>query len=209
MYLSAVFSISLVLPYTDPALPNLYDPRPTTGNLSPFVIAIKAAGFDVLPGIVSVAILFASWSTTNTTLFVASRTLYGMAVKLEPENYPTLSLLRRTTHGGVPLAAILASCVFTPLVYLQCGGSDPQKLLAVFSQVETVACLIVWFCQCLAFIRFYDGWAPRPRATRAPRLTRAGCRSTARATTAAAPTTRTAPSASPRSRTWASPAAAA
>lgn len=158
LYIAAVFSVSLVIPYTDPNLLNLYDPRPATGHLSPFVIAIRNSGIQVLPGFVSAALLFASWSTTNTTLFVASRSLYGMAVKLDHENHRYLSILRRTTQSGVPVPAILASCIFSPLAYLQCGGSNPQKLLSVFSQVETVACLIVWFCQCLAFIRFYNGY---------------------------------------------------
>jgi amino acid transporter len=150
-----------VVPYTDPDLLNLYDLRPATGHLSPFVIAIKNAGMDFLPGFVSAAILFASWSTVNTSLFVASRTLYGMAVKLDPSDYPRLSVFRQTTRNGVPLPAIFASCIFAPLAYLQCGGDNPQKLLLVFSQVETVTCLIVWMCQCLAFIRFYNG-SPTP-----------------------------------------------
>ncbi|KAF8534540.1 amino acid permease/ SLC12A domain-containing protein [Trichophaea hybrida] len=157
LYVAAVFFVSLVVPYTDPNLLNLYDHRPTTGHLSPFVIAVKNAGMDFLPGFVSAAILFASWSTVNTSLFVASRTLYGMAVKLDPSDYPRLSVFRQTTKNGVPLPAIFASCIFAPLAYLQCAGENPQKLLSVFSQVETVTCLIVWMCQCLAFIRFYNG----------------------------------------------------
>ncbi|KAI5776456.1 amino acid permease-domain-containing protein [Geopyxis carbonaria] len=157
LYVSAVFFVSLNVPYTDAGLLNLYDQRPTTGNLSPFVIAIKNAGIDVLPGFINAALLFASWSTTNSSVFVASRTLYGMATKLDPAEYRYLSILGRTTRKGVPMTAIFASCIFAPLAYLQCGGKDPQELLSVFSQVETVACLIVWMCQCLAFIRFYNG----------------------------------------------------
>jgi amino acid transporter len=157
VYLASIFFVSLVVPFTEPGLLDLYDPRPTTGHLSPFVIAIKNAGIEFLPGFISAAILFASWSTVNTSLFVASRTIYGMAVKVDPIRYPRLAVLRQTTQKGVPLMAIFASCIFAPLAYLQCAGGNPQKLLSVFSQVETVLCLIVWAIICLAFIRFYNG----------------------------------------------------
>jgi amino acid transporter len=65
--------------------------------------------------------------------------------------------MARTTPKGVPMIAIFVSCIFAPLAYLQCGGSNPQKLLSIFSQVETVAIVIVWMCQCIAFLRFYSG----------------------------------------------------
>jgi len=123
------------------------------------VIAIRNAGIDFLPGFVSAALVFANMSTANTSLFVASRTLYGIAVKLDHHNHPLLSVFRHTTKAGVPVAAIFASCIFAPLAYLQCGGGNAQELLGVFSQIETLACLIVWLCQCLAFIRFYNGFA--------------------------------------------------
>ncbi|KAI5840897.1 amino acid permease/ SLC12A domain-containing protein [Tricharina praecox] len=169
LYLAAIFSVSLAVPYTDGGLSNLFDPRNATGDLSPFVIAIKNAGITFLPGFVSAALIFANMSTANTSLFVASRTLYGMAVKLDHDTHPVLSVFRHTTKNGVPLAAIFASCIFAPLAYLQCGGGNAQELLGVFSQIETVACLIVWLCQCLAFIRFYHGLqtgtAPYDRAS--------------------------------------------
>lgn len=169
LYLAAIFFVSLVVPYTDRGLSNLFDPRSETGELSPFVIAIRNAGIDFLPGFVSAALVFANMSTANTSLFVASRTLYGIAVKLDHHNHPLLSVFRHTTKAGVPVAAIFASCIFAPLAYLQCGGGNAQELLGVFSQIETLACLIVWLCQCLAFIRFFNGLqtgsAPYDRAS--------------------------------------------
>jgi amino acid transporter len=158
IYLASIFTVSLNVPYDNPFLQNLYDKRPSTGQLSPFIIAVENAGIEVLPGFLKAAFLFVSWSTTNTELFVASRTLYGMATKLDPVDYPNLSVLSRTTRKGVPMTAIFASCIFAPLAYLQCAGRKPAVLLGVFSQVETVACLIVWMCQCISFIRFYNGY---------------------------------------------------
>ncbi|KAI5814191.1 amino acid permease/ SLC12A domain-containing protein [Pyronema omphalodes] len=157
VYLSSIFFVSLVVPFTDPGLLDLYDPRQTTSDFSPFIIAIRNAGIEFLPGFISATIFFATWSTINTSLFVASRTIYGMAVKVDPIRYPRLAILSQTTQKGVPLMAIFASCIFSPLAYLQCAGTNPQKLLIIFSQVETVLCLIVWAIICLAFIRFYNG----------------------------------------------------
>lgn len=158
LYVAAIFFVSINVPYTSSGLKDLYDTRPTTAKISPFIVAVENAGISFLPGFINAAMLFASWSTTNTELFVASRTLYGMAARLDEHDHPYLTIFKRTTKNGVPMVAIFASAIFAPLAYLQCGGSSPQKLLDVLSQMETVACLFVWACQCGAFIRFYYGW---------------------------------------------------
>lgn len=158
LYAAAVFSVSLNVPHTDCFLQDIFhNTRAPTGQVSPFIIAIKNAGIDFLPGFVNAALLFATWSTTNTELYVASRTLYGMAARLDPETHPYLSIFGRTTKNGVPMTAIFASCSLAPLAYLQVNKSDPSTLLSIFSQISTVGCLIVWMCQCIAFIRFYNG----------------------------------------------------
>ena len=158
LYLAAVFSVSLNVPHTDCNLQSIFgDTRPTTGRLSPFIIAISNAGIDFLPGFVAACLVFCSWSTTNTQLYVASRTLYGMAARLDLDTHPYATIFSRTTKNGVPMTAIFASCALTPLAFLQLGGRDPQTLLTIFSQITTVGCLIVWMCQCIAFIRFYNG----------------------------------------------------
>lgn len=158
LYVAAIFFVSINVPYTSSGLKDLYDTRPTTAKISPFIVAVENAGISFLPGFINAAMLFASWSTTNTELFVASRTLYGMAARLDEHDHPYLTIFKRTTKNGVPMMGIFASAIFAPLAYLQCGGSSPQKLLDVLSQMETVACLFVWACQCGAFIRFYYGW---------------------------------------------------
>jgi amino acid transporter len=158
LYLAAIFSVSLNVPYTDC---NLYDPfinsDKTTGRFSPFIIAIKNAGFDFPLGFVNACFVFANWSVINTELYVASRTLYGMAARLDPEAHPYLSIFSRTTKSGVPMTAIFGSMVLAPLAYLQLGGNDSLNLLTIFTQVTIVGCLIVWMCQCISFIRFYNG----------------------------------------------------
>jgi amino acid transporter len=71
LYVSCVFFVSLNVPYTNEKLPSLS--HQTAAENSPFVIAIRSAGIDVLPGFISGAMLFSSWSTCLTSLFVASR----------------------------------------------------------------------------------------------------------------------------------------
>lgn len=136
LYLAAIFFVSLNVPYSEWQL----SPSAAPSRSSPFIIAIKEAGIKVLPGFVNGAMLFASWSTTNTQLFVASRTLYGMAARVSAETHPWLSVLSRTTKQGVPMTAIFVSCIFTPLAYLQCGKQSAKD---VSSGPYAIALLVI------------------------------------------------------------------
>jgi yeast amino acid transporter len=82
------------------------------------VIGIKNAGIPVLDSIVNAVIITSAWSSGNSFLYLSSRSLYSLAVS---GNAPRI--FKSCTKKGVPYAAVMASCIFLPLAYLNCASS--------------------------------------------------------------------------------------
>lgn len=128
LYLLCMLSQSLNIDWEHDHLPILYgtirgtDNRENKDPENPFsqtlaIIAIFEWGKKELAGVLNGAIIFSVLSASNTTLYVASRTLYGMAWRVREESVSKDSVLgailgmvatvdRRT---GVPLHALILS----------------------------------------------------------------------------------------------------
>ena len=70
----------MIVPYNSPDLLNANKNPKAVGNASasPFVVAIKSAGIKVLPGFLNGCILLFVFSASNSDLYIASRTIYGL-----------------------------------------------------------------------------------------------------------------------------------
>lgn len=97
------------MPYNHPDLVN------GSGNASssPWVIGVKMAGIKVLPSIINAAIITSAWSAGNTYMYVATRTLRGLAL-----NGGAPRILAKTSKYGVPYFAVLATIPIGLLGYL-------------------------------------------------------------------------------------------
>lgn len=87
------------------------DPAPVTTILA--VIAVREWEKFPLAGFLNGAIIFSVLSASNTALYIASRTLYGMAFRMDDRGLAKklrhFSKIDRTT--GVPLPALFASWI--------------------------------------------------------------------------------------------------
>ena len=134
IYVSSVIFMSLVVPWTNPSLLKIGDDtHHYDGSRSPFIIAIKEAGYKVLPGLANAAFLFMAWTAANTALYAASRTLHGMCYGLDREiSWFWWPVGRTRRRNGAPVMAILMSCVPTPLAWLVCATTEPKKVGTLF-----------------------------------------------------------------------------
>lgn len=129
IYLLCILGQSLNVDWQNDHLPVLYgaiggsDKRHDKDPNNPYshtiaVIAIFEWGRKELAGILNGAIIFSVLSASNTTLYVASRTLYGMAYRIRKDELVgenslvgqligMVASVDRTTH--VPLWALLIS----------------------------------------------------------------------------------------------------
>ncbi|KAF6790000.1 amino acid transporter [Colletotrichum sojae] len=135
---------------------------------SPFVIIAKAYDEDYLKTSLAEAfnvfILFTALTSTNTSLYVASRTLFGLTRNIDGSGIvsKSLSWFGKTDENRVPLRTMLLSALaffWVPFVQQANGGfengSSVGKFFEVLAQLGAVSVAIVWACQCLAYIRFH------------------------------------------------------
>jgi len=85
---------------------------PQTSNMA--VLAIWDAGHKSLAGFINACLVFSLVSVSNTSMYVASRTLYGMTRKIEAKNI-VAKVLRSFSivvpKTGVPAAALMVSAI--------------------------------------------------------------------------------------------------
>lgn len=135
---------------------NLKDP--TSSSLA--IIALWNYGQKGLAGFLNGAMIFSVISAGNTSLYVASRTLYGIA-----RDVPTTNWLGRFLHSfsvvvpktGVPARALVFSAVafiWLPFLSLK-GGYAVQYVIEIFQISASVSCLIVWAAISFAYLRYY------------------------------------------------------
>jgi amino acid transporter len=99
--------------------------NPTSSNLT--IIALWAQGQKGLAGFLNGAMIFSVISSANTSLYIASRTLYGIARDVPPTNWlgkflHSFSVLVPKT--GVPARALIFSAVafsWLPFLSLSSG----------------------------------------------------------------------------------------
>ena len=90
------------------------------------IIAIWSAGYRKLAGFINGCLIFSVLSSSNTSLYVSSRTLYGLVREMPGTNWinmklKVLSLVER--HTAVPTVALFVSAVsFFWLPFLQLKG---------------------------------------------------------------------------------------
>ncbi|KAI9567931.1 amino acid permease [Boletus coccyginus] len=147
LYIGGVFILGLLVASSDPLL----DLNPHNITASPFVLAFAETGIKVLPSIINAAILTSAWSAASCDLYLASRSLHGLAI-----SGGAPKILSRTTRSGLPYVAVGISSCFAFLAYLTIDNVSGEVFswLAGFSATSG---LIVWLGIGVTYLRFYKG----------------------------------------------------
>jgi len=135
-FVFTVFFIGLLVPYDNPDL--LSENEDATA--SPFVIAAKLAGVEVLPGIINAILLFVVLSAANSNVYSGSRILVGLA-----NEGSAFSFLKRTSEKGVPYFAVMFTSAFGLLAFLNLSASGGE-VFGWFLNISGVAGFICWAC---------------------------------------------------------------
>lgn len=151
-YIGSIMVISLLVSSRNPMLVQTGRAKDTAAA-SPFVIAIKSVGIEVLPSIINAALLLFTLSASNSDLYVATRTMYGLA---KEGQIPRADLFLRTNSLGVPYVCLGVCSMFLFLAYLSAnaGGSVTFTYL---TEAVTVFGGIAWFGILLTHINFMAG----------------------------------------------------
>ncbi|GAA5902677.1 uncharacterized protein JCM6883_007205 [Sporobolomyces salmoneus] len=147
-YIAGVFIIGLIVAYDDPALGR----ADGTALSSPFVIAIHRAGIRGLPSIANAAFLISATSAASSGLYVASRSLFGLAVAGQAP-----LILAKTNRYGLPFVSVAVSSAFGLLSFLSAGSDGAGRVFTWLSNCCSVGGVVSWAAICFTFVRFYYG----------------------------------------------------
>ncbi|KAN0066848.1 Amino acid permease/ SLC12A domain containing protein [Elaphomyces granulatus] len=145
--------VALNVAWSDPHLPLIYDDlvarnstmNPPTSRVIIFTTFL--AGYQSLAGFLNGCLIFSVLSASNTSLYVSSRTLYGITREMPDTNWLNKQIRRLSLvvpRTGVPAAALLFSAVsffWLPFLRLK-GGYALEDLIEIMSVSSSVACLI-------------------------------------------------------------------
>lgn len=136
-YVVSVFFLGMCVPYNSPLLLQA-NKKGLSASASPFVVAILIAGIPVLPAILNGAILLFVISASNSDLYIASRTLYGLACQRKAP-----AIFARTDRRGVPHVSLFFSSLFCLLGFLNVRSSA-ASIFSYFVSVISIFGLVVW-----------------------------------------------------------------
>lgn len=145
-FVLTIFFIGIVVPSTNEHLVS----DESDASASPFVIAAKLAGIQVLPDIINVVLLTVVASAANSNVYSGSRVIVGLAQEGFAPHW-----FKKTTKGGVPYFAVGFTVLFGLLGFLNVSNSG-QVVFNWFLNISSVAGLITWasLSAChLAFMR--------------------------------------------------------
>lgn len=148
-YVLNILLLGMIVPYNSPQLIFANSQASTnSASASPFVVAIQISGIAVLPGFLNGCILLFVFSASNSDLYIATRTIYGLA-----SDGKAPAFLARTNKRGVPYWSLALCSLFCCLAFLNCAD-DSRSVFLYFVNVVTILGLLTWISILVAHICF-------------------------------------------------------
>ncbi|KAI9892346.1 MAG: hypothetical protein M1814_001547 [Vezdaea aestivalis] len=146
-YCLSVFLLGMCVPYNSKDLV-FATKAANNASASPFVVAIKLAHIKYLDQILNGCILLFVFSAANSDLYIASRTIYGLAKEGKAPRF-----LAKTDRRGVPIYALGLSTLFALLAYLNVAD-DSKIVFGYFVNLVTIFGLLTWISILVTHIYF-------------------------------------------------------
>ncbi|KAL4861430.1 amino acid permease/ SLC12A domain-containing protein [Aspergillus spectabilis] len=155
-YISSILAITVICPSSDSTLTS----GGTGAGASPFVVGIKNAGIPVLDSVISGGILTSAWSSGNSYLYMATRSLYSQA---RAGNAPRRFLA--CTKSGIPYRCVMVCSLFCTLAYANLRDSS-AVVSNWFVNLTNESAFISWTCCCIVHLRFRKACAAQNRSVK-------------------------------------------
>ena len=146
-YVLSVFFLGMLIPYNHDRL--IAANKKTTGAAaSPFVLAVTIAGIKYLDHILNACILLFTFSASNSDLYIASRTMYGLA-----DRGHAPKIFKWTDKRGVPIPALAISALFCCSAFMT-AAQDSATVFSYFVNLTTIFGLMAWISLLVSHIWF-------------------------------------------------------
>jgi amino acid transporter len=136
-YCLSVLLVGMIVPYNSEELAFATTAK-AGASASPFVVAGTIAGVKVVPHIINACICIFVFSASNSDLYIASRTLYGLA-----SDGSAPAIFKKTNKDGVPIYALGMSASFCLLAFMNVSD-DSTKVFGYFVNLTTIFGLLSW-----------------------------------------------------------------
>jgi len=146
-YVLSVLLLGMIVPYNSPKLA-FANKATSTAAASPFVVAIQIANIKALPGILNACILLFVFSAANSDLYIATRTMYGLASQGKAPK-----IFAWTDKRGVPVPALALGSLFCLLAYMNVSA-DAKNVFSYFVNLVTIFGLLTWISILVSHICF-------------------------------------------------------
>lgn len=146
-YVITIFLLGMCVSSNDPTLLEARK-KSTSAAASPFVVAIENAGINVLPHIFNVCVLMFVFSACNSDLYVASRSLYSLAIDNKAPK-----IFAKTNRWGIPYYSLGVSVLFCFLAYMSVSSAS-SKVFNYFVNVVSICGVLTWITILITYIRF-------------------------------------------------------
>ncbi|KAJ7473296.1 general amino acid permease AGP2 [Mycena latifolia] len=141
-------SVGVLVPYTDPSLLGTAAVRPGVGT-SPYVIAMTRLHIGGLAHVVNALVMLSIFSAGNGYLYVASRTLFGLALEGRVPR-----ILATCTASGVPVYCVGVTMLFSVLAFLQLQHTS-AVVLQWITRFVTVSGMANYAIIAFTYLRFH------------------------------------------------------
>ena len=146
-YVITIFLLGMCVASNDPTLLEART-KSTSAAASPFVVAIENSGIKVLPHIFNVCVLLFVFSACNSDLYVASRSLYSLAIDNKAPK-----IFAKTNRWGIPYYSLGVSVLFCFLAYMSVSSAS-AKVFNYFVNVVSICGVLTWITILITYIRF-------------------------------------------------------
>lgn len=143
-YVFGVLAISCIVSSDNPTLLS----GGKGAGASPWAIAAREAGIRGLDSVINAVIVASAWSAGNAYLYLASRTLYSLALV---GNAP--KIFTRCNKAGLPYYALACSAAFSLLAYLNVASSG-ATVFGWFVNLINTGAFQSWICCGIIYLRF-------------------------------------------------------
>lgn len=132
-YILSVLFVGMLVPYDSQDLAFATKAK-STAAASPFVVAMKQVA--ALPHIINACILVFVLSAANSDLYIATRTLYGLAREKKAPG-----IFARTNAAGVPIYALALSASFCLLAFMSVSKGSKEVFGYFTDMVSIFGCM--------------------------------------------------------------------
>jgi amino acid transporter len=146
-YITSVLLVGTLVPYDSDEL-IFATKQSSSAAASPFVVAVVLAGIPVLPHILNACILLFVFSASNSDLYIATRTIYGLSREGKAPKF-----LSRTDKRGVPVYALILCSLIACLAYMNVSN-DSKTVFGYFVDLVSMFGLLAWVSLLVTHIHF-------------------------------------------------------